>query len=170
MQKKTLLIFVIILIIIVGIVAIGVLGKKKKEESNQNNLAEGYSLKYKGIDITPGKAFKESDISEKYDYSEIESCAFEGKDKIYTYSDVEVNVAKVDGKDTVYSVYFLNTEPETGEGIKISDSKEQMIKAYGENYENITETNYIYKKGNVNLSFIVENDIITSIEYTLEVK
>ena len=42
-----------------------------------------------------------------------------------------------------------------------------MLEAYGDDYENPVENSYVYTKGDVNLSFIVENDVITSIEYTL---
>ena len=52
--------------------------------------------------------------------------------------------------------------------IKITDSKEKMIEKYGENYEISLETKYTYTRGDVDLSFIIENDIITSIEYTLK--
>lgn len=34
-------------------------------------------------------------------------------------------------------------------------------------YENTLENVYVYKRGNVSVSFLVENDVITSIEYTL---
>ena len=43
-----------------------------------------------------------------------------------------------------------------------------MIEKYGENYEISLETKYTYTRGDVDLSFIIENDIITSIEYTLK--
>ena len=44
-----------------------------------------------------------------------------------------------------------------------------MLDAYGEDYENSVENSYVYTRGDVNLTFIVENDVITSIEYTLNV-
>ena len=43
-----------------------------------------------------------------------------------------------------------------------------MIEKYGENYTITLETKYTYTSGNVELSFIIENDMITSIEYTLK--
>jgi hypothetical protein len=95
---------------------------------------------------------------------ELSSCAFDGNDKVYTYENMEITVSPLDGKDIVYSVYFLNDRITTKEGVKITDDKETMIETYGENYKNINNK-YSYLKGDVLLSFIIENDIIISIEY-----
>lgn len=166
MKNKGIILLVIIIIIAI-VVAISV-NLNKGEETEKSNQAESYSLKYGDIDITPGKVFKEEEISEDYNYYEIESCAFDGMDKVYTYSGVEITVAEIDGVDTIYSVYFLDENTETTEGIKISDNKEKMIETYGDSYESSVENSYSYKKDNVIISFITENDIIISIEYTLD--
>lgn len=130
---------------------------------------EKFVVKYNGVDVTPGEAFDESAIDEESEYYEIVSCAFDGYDKVYTYSGVEITVSEIDGTDTVYSVYYIDESVETEEGLKISDSKEDMLNAYGENYENDIENKYSYTLDDVILSIIVENDIVTSIEYTLNV-
>ena len=170
MNKKIIIIVAIVIVIIAGIIAFGVLSNGKKEESNVKDQSSSvYEVEYKGVNITPGQKFDETAISEEYSLSEIQSCAFEGNDKVYTYSGVEIIVAEVDGVDTVYSVYFLDTETETAEGVKGADSKDAMINAYGEDYESTVENSYAYTRGDVILSFIVENDTITSIEYTLNI-
>ena len=43
-----------------------------------------------------------------------------------------------------------------------------MIETYGEDYNLSMDNKYTYTRENVELSFIVENNIITSIEYTLK--
>ncbi len=171
MKKGILIIVVIVLIIIAGVIIFNVVNNDKKENTtaNANQLENGYEVEYKGVNVTPGTKFDENAISEEYDFYEIQSCAFEGNDKVYTYSGIEIDVAEVDGVDTVYYVYFLDTEVETEEGIKISDTLDDMLDAYGEDYENSVENSYVYTRGDVNLTFIVENDVITSIEYTLNV-
>ena len=50
-----------------------------------------------------------------------------------------------------------------GNGIDPMD----MIEKYGTDYEQKLGNKYIYLNGNVELSFIIESDIITAIEYTL---
>lgn len=165
----------IFIITIIGILAILTLtgcnekdNKHKRGEVQTYNQSTAFSIEYKGAQITPGTEFKEDAIDEEAVLSEIPSCAFEGTDKIYTYSGVEITVAKMDNKDKVYSVYFLDDSVETKEGVKITDSKDKMIEKYGENCTITMGTKYTYIKGNVELAFIVENDIITSIEYTLK--
>ena len=164
------------IIVIIGIIAMLILTGC----NNQNNSQEGetiqtslentekFSVNYNGVEVTPGTEFNEDAIEEEATFSEIPSCAFEGTDKVYTYSGMEITVATIDNKDTVYSVYFIDDSVETEEGVKIADSKEKMIEKYGENYTITLETKYTYTSGNVELSFIIENDMITSIEYTLK--
>ena len=171
MKNKTLMIVILLLIILV--LAILVVCNKDKiiptsaTKSTTEESQKSFSIKFNGIDVTPGEKFEENKISEEANLSEIPSCAFDGVDKVYTYSNVEITVADVDKVPTVYSVYFINENISTDEGIKISDTKDLMIEKYGKNYDNSLSNVYEYTKGNVILSFIVENDIITGIEYTL---
>ena len=69
-------------------------------------------------------------------------------------------------QEKVYSVYFIDDQIATPEGVKIADDISAMTNAYGENYVQ-NESQYVYTSGNVELEFLVENDIITSITYTL---
>lgn len=170
MKKGIIFIVIIIFVIIAGIIIFNVINNEDEQNVTIDTQAkEGYTVEYDGVNVTPGTKFDENAISEEYDFYEIQSCAFEGNDKVYTYSGIEIDVAEVDGVDTVYYVYFLDTEVETEEGIKISDTLDDMLDAYGEDYENSVENSYVYTRGDVNLTFIVENDVITSIEYTLNV-
>lgn len=171
MNKKTILIITILVLVILAIIAIALLlpnNKKKDSIQANNNAEEMFSLKYKGVEIVPGTEFNEDKIEDEAVLSEIPSCAFEGTDKVYTYDNVELIIAEIDGKDTVYSVYFIDDSAETNEGIKISDTKGDMIEKYGDNYEEVLGNKYVYTKNNVEISFMIENDIITGIEYTLK--
>lgn len=165
-MSKYKLSIIVALIIMVMLVLTGCNNSKEVETSK--DIAEAFSVKYKNTQIVPGTEFIEEKIDEKPEFSEIPSCAFDGTDKVYTYSGVEITVAKFDNKDKVYSVYFLDDSVETEEGVKITDSTDTMIEKYGENYAITMGTKYTYTKGDVELSFIIENDVITSIEYTLK--
>ena len=127
-----------------------------------------FSFKYQNNNYILGEKFTKEKYGEPLQYSEIPSCAFDGIDKTYTYSHYEVTTYPVNGQDKVYVIYFLDDEITTSEGIRISDSFEDMIKTYGNNYQN--EGNlYIYKQEKTILKFIVENNYITSIEYNYEI-
>lgn len=170
MKNKGAIIFVVILIVIIlACVMVNYNSNSSEEEEIITQTAETntFLIKYEGVDITPGQEFDENAISEEYTYSEIQSCAFDGIDEVYTYSGVEITVANVDGIKTVYSVYFNDEETQTEEGVRISDSKDIMLEKYGEDYQNDLENKYVYQRGNVELSFIIENEYIIYIEYTL---
>ena len=142
---------------------------KKNEKISEEKKDNGFVFLYRGINVTPGQEFKEKAIDEEASYMELESCAFDGNDKVYTYTDVEITVSEMKGKDVIYTIYFLNETISTTEGVKVSDEKAIMIERYGESYEKINNK-YVYKKGDVIVSFIVENDTIVSIEYRVDVK
>ena len=170
-MKKNLLIILVVILLIVGGVEI-VLTLQNSNNSNRvdqsaknNNQEDVYTFVYGEKEIVLGNEFSKEELGEEEAYSEIASCAFEGLDKTYTYTDYEITTFPDGEKDRIYSIYFLNTEVATKEGVRVSDSIDDMIKAYGENYEK-QGNQYTYTKGNTNLEFIVESDVITSIQYT----
>ena len=97
-------------------------------------------------------------------YSEIMSCAFDGLDKIYKYDHFEITTYPQGEKDYIYSIYFLDVNAKTTEGLSISDSYQKMIEKYGNKYEK-KDDEYIYRLGKTTLHFIVKDDVIESIEY-----
>lgn len=169
MNKKKIVKILVIILIVLVVIAVAQMCILLNNKKNEDNDTETFSIKYNNVEIVPGTEFKKDAIEEQHIFSEIPSCAFEGTDKVYTYDNLEIIVAEIKGKETVYSVYFLDDEQETAEGVKISDSKELMIEKYGEEYKQTLGNRYTYTKERVELSFIVESGTITSIEYTLKV-
>lgn len=169
-MKKVLKVLVLVILLIGNLVFLTACGEEKSSSSSSSSETKtkaSLSIEYNGVNVVPGTKFDESRISDNAEISEIPSCAFDGVDKVYNYPNVEITVAEVNGTPTVYSVYFKDDTISTNEGVKISDSKDLMLEKYGENYKNTLSSKYDYTKENVELSFIVENDIITGIEYTL---
>ncbi len=164
MNKNIIIGITIGIVLIIGIVLFTIIPKNENTETI-GKVDETFEISYKGIVITPKTTFNKEAIAEEVKVSEIPSCAFEGTDNVYTYENLEITTAKVEEKETIYSVYFTNSEMQTKEGVKITDDKAKMMEVYGNNYEE-QGSKYAYTKGDVNLSFIIENDVITSIEYT----
>lgn len=174
MNKK---VIILIVIIIIALIAVGIyFGSRSSEEmqkvgeSDQNssasNTEDGYVFVVNGTDVKIGEEFSKDKFGEEEGYSEIASCAFEGLDKTYKYENYEITTYPNGEKENILSIYLLDDTAQTKEGIKITDGYEQMIETYGENYQK-EDNLYTYTKGNMNLKFIVENDVITSIEYSL---
>lgn len=162
MFKKKFVIFLFILILFVA----GCSNSQDKNANQEDSIH--YNLTINGVDVTPGNPFLKDELGKENSYSEIPSCAFDGVDKTYTYDHYEIIVSNVSNEDVIYSVYFLDDEVATEEGIKIADEKSKMIDIYGNDFENVGNE-YIYSDGNVDLSFILENDVIVSIEYIMDV-
>lgn len=164
------------IVIVMGIIAVLTLtgcnsdksGEEQQAIQTSYNTENTFSVEYEGVQIVPGTEFNEDLIEEEANFSEIPSCAFDGTDKVYTYSGVEITVAQIDGKDIIYSVYFISDEVKTNEEVSIADTIDKMLETYGENYVQTLGNKYTYTKGNVELSFIIQNEVITSIEYVLK--
>lgn len=129
---------------------------------------EKYFFEYNGQEIkinAPVAPITEV-IGEPIHFFEAQSCAFEGMDRVYTYSGFDLQTYTIDNKEFVFSVSFLDDTVATREGISIGASLEDVTKAYGSDFEkSFNQYNYIENESK--LSFIIENDEVVSIEYAL---
>ena len=102
---------------------------------------------------------------------EMDSCAYQGKDKVYTYPGYELSTCpSADGKSQVISnIYFLDSTIATPEGIKIGSTKQAAVTAYGKDY---TEEFGVlhYKKGNSELIIYTTGTAVDGIEYLYQTK
>lgn len=97
---------------------------------------------------------------------EQESCAYQGKDVVYSYKDFELATYPVEKKEYVSSIYFLTDQAATEEGIRFGSSYDDMVKAYGDDYTVENEV-YRYTKNGTELAFYMTNKKIDAIEYTI---
>ena len=99
---------------------------------------------------------------------EQDSCAYQGKSRIYTYENFELGTSTTSGKECVESIYIAGTSgtAATQEGIQTGSKKEDVIKAYGKDYKEDFGT-LRYTLGNCQLSFYMTNGAVDAIEYVL---
>lgn len=102
-------------------------------------------------------------LGEPASYFEAASCAFEGLDKIYTYSGFEIDTYPAQDQDLVSAVILKDDSVTTAEGICIGDSLEKLQEVYGEAAEE--NGMLVYEKDGMKLCFILQDDSIVSIEY-----
>ncbi len=148
-----------IIVVLLMVICITGCGEKKEELKS-----EGFTLSYQNTSFTLGELFDVNKYGTEYTYSETESCAFEDKDRIYTYEDYEVTTYTLNNEERVLSIYFLNPNMKTTEGLSIGDTIQKMQELYGTDYEQDANL-YTYKKDHTNLKIIVEDEIVKSIEY-----
>ena len=141
-------------------------GSEEQNQSEQKKENGTFSFLYEGVTLTPGEVFDESSLGEYSGLSEVPSCAFDGNDRVYNYEMFELT-AYIDGdEERIYSIYFIDPNLPTTEGLRLGDTVDDMKSLYGENYE-MVGTSYDYIGGDTVLSIVTQNDVVVSIEYRL---
>ena len=142
---------------------------KGGHSGNENEAS--YVFVYDGMELSVNEEIESviDKLGEPISYYEAASCAFEGLDKIYTYSSFQLDTYPQDGKDMLASIYFKDDLVQTKEGISLYMTKDDMLKAYGD-ATTVNDNEYIYEKGNGRLRFILKEDEIISIEYQTKVE
>ena len=106
-------------------------------------------------------------LGEPLNYFEAPSCAFEGMDKIYTYAGFEIHTYTQDKVDYVFSVLFTDDSVKTREGIALAATLEDVTAKYGKDYVE-SDGQYTYSAGDCQLSFLLEDGGVVSIEYSVK--
>ena len=100
-------------------------------------------------------------------YYEAKSCAFDGMDKFYYYDSVTLQGYQKDGKDKLYSITLMDDAVKTKEGIRVGDKKDKVVSAYGNTYTE-PDGQLQYQSGNTTLAFVIKDDMVESIIYSLK--
>jgi len=96
------------------------------------------------------------------------SCAAQGTAYLYTYPGFTVNTYP-DGETNLVGYITLKDDTvATPEGIDLSKTRDDVIAAYGDNYEE-DDKKISYSKDGMTLNFIFSGDDLASIEYTSSV-
>lgn len=141
-------------------------GGSNENANSTENAVKGYVFGFNGTDIVIDANADSiiASLGEPKSYYEAPSCAFNGLDKIYTYSSFEVDTYPTDDKDFISGVILKDDTVSTKEGVCIGQSNQNMIDTYGDNYTN-EDGMCVYRKDNMKLCFILDGDQIISIKY-----
>jgi hypothetical protein len=143
---------------------------------SENGLAaasepEGYYFVYNQANVRLGYPMAEivEGLGQEIDFYSYPSCFFDGDEKVYIYDGFEIAsyMRDLSDIDRLYSITFLDDRVATVEGLHIGQSYEEMVGAYGREYEEIPGC-YIYMQEGTALSFSVQDEIIISITYFVE--
>ncbi|MCD7751940.1 MAG: hypothetical protein LUI10_09425 [Lachnospiraceae bacterium] len=136
------------------------------EEASTVDESEPFYFEYEGVVIMPGEAFDASALPTADSVYTVASCAIEGDDNVYNYTTFEVTAFDDGTGEVVYSIYFIDPNITTPEGLALGDSLSRVEELYGTNYAE-DGTAVIYTRGETQLSIILQNEIVVSIEYLL---
>lgn len=134
------------------------------QEAESETAADVYAFVYEGVKLVPGEAFDAAQLPEAQSVYEVPSCAIEGTDNVYNYGSLEVTAVNDGSGEYIYSVFILDGTVSTVEGLTVGDDEAKIVENYGEGYEG-NGTEYRYTKGETQLSILVEDGKVISIEF-----
>ncbi len=131
-----------------------------------DSAQKGYLFLYKDVTVSVDANMKPilEKLGEPVSYFEAASCAFEGLDKIYTYSDFEIDTYPQGEEDFVSAIILKNDVVTTAEGIYIGCSRDEVTAAYGTDYSE-KGSMVVYEKDGMKLCFLFDNETVASIQY-----
>lgn len=119
-----------------------------------------------GVKLIPGNPFDPSLLPDANDMFEVPSCAIEGTDNVYSYDAFELTAYNDGTGEVIYSIYLLDPNVTTAEGLYLGDDRTTVEKLYGTDCEDI-DGELVYTKGATELRIILEDDMVSSIEYRM---
>lgn len=151
-----------------GSVQTGGEGSDQTPPPDEDPVTGGFVFTYNGTEISlhANAAPILDALGEPKSYTEQASCAFEGLDKTYYFGSFYMDTYPVGDADFVYSIWFADDSVTTAEGIYIGASQAEVEAAYGADAYNGTNA-YIVTEGDTELTVILEEGVVTSIQYAV---
>lgn len=134
----------------------------------QPDAEEYFSFTYEGVELIPGADFDPTVLPEADSVFEVPSCAIEGTDNVYSYPPFELTAYNDGTGEVIYSIYLLDADTCTDEGLYVGDDLARVTELYGTGYaENDTELTFT--KGATTLNLLMDGETVISIEYRMVV-
>lgn len=134
--------------------------------SEPGQAEAGFGLTFHDVKLVPGAAFDPAALPEAASVVQVPSCAFEGTDNAYNYEAFELTAYNEGNGEVIYSIYLLDPNTATDEGLYLGDTLSRAEELYGTEYVK-KETQVTYTSGNTMLILILQGDNIASIEYRM---
>lgn len=139
------------------------------DDVKEAKVLTGYYLTVNGYDVCIDEAMEAvcAGVGAEESYFEAPSCAFDGIEKTYTYSNGGVVVKTylgTDKVDYVNNIIIKNDLVSTNEGLTIGDNVDKVVECYGEDFKD-NNGSYEYTKDNMKLLVVMEEGTVVSIQY-----
>lgn len=122
---------------------------------------------FSGVDLIPGAPFESAALPESESVYTIPSCAGEGTDNVYNYGSFELTAFDDGTGEVIYSIYLIDPNLTTPEGLALGDPMSRAEELYGAGYVS-DGTSRCYTSGGAMLILLLDsNDNIFSIEYRM---
>ncbi|MDW7659114.1 MAG: hypothetical protein SCM11_18245 [Bacillota bacterium] len=109
-------------------------------------------------------------LGEDFQYSEAESCVYDGMDKTFDYGSICVYTIPSETTDLIDGFDVYDDSVMTARNISVGASREEVLKAYGPQIGEESDLVYntsgdISRLGDPKLTFLMENDLVMAISY-----
>lgn len=138
--------------------------KKDPEPEKQPQDEEVFSFVFNGVSLTPGSPFTTDGLPPADSFYSVPSCAVEGTDNVYQYGSLEITSVTDKSGEFLYSVYFIEPSVKTPEGLGLGDPVSKADSLYKTEFK-AAYGGRVYTLGETSLNLVIENDVITGIEY-----
>lgn len=143
----------------------------KENKSNNDGIFDEkdmiFSIDDKSIALGSEVDIALKSMSTPISISEAKSCLYDDNNKSYTWKNMKIDTRVDDGKEIIYIVE-ISADYQTASGIKIGSSKDDIVKAYGSEYEDLGSSIYYEDKIGDSLTFELEQDKVKMIEFYYE--
>ncbi len=134
------------------------------------DTSDNFVFNYEGVDIVLGSepTVTLEKLGEAKNTLTVPSCAHDGTDYIYTYTNMSLTVYVATGSETGYisDVLLSSDLVSTPEGLEIGMTPEVARSKYGDP-EQETDAMWVYKRGTSELLLTIGSGKIVSIEYMI---
>ena len=130
------------------------------------DVKEEFCFVAEGVELIPGADFDPTVLPEAASLYTVPSCAIEGTDNVYNYESFEVTAFDYGAGELIYSIYIVDPNVTTPEGLALGDSLDRVLELYGEEYVR-NGAAYDFYGSETMLSIIVQNETVASIEYRM---
>lgn len=129
-------------------------------------VKEEFCFVAEGVELIPGADFDPTVLPEAASLYTVPSCAIEGTDNVYNYETFEITAYDDGTGEVIYSIYIIDPNTTTPEGLALGDNLDRVLELYGDNYQ-VNGAAFDFYGTETMLSIIVQNEAVASIEYRM---
>ena len=138
----------------------------QEENVQAEAVKEEFCFVAEGVELIPGSDFDPTGLPEAASLYTVPSCAIEGTDNVYNYETFEITAYDDGTGEVIYSIYIIDPNTTTPEGLSLGDSLDRVLELYGDDYQ-LNGAAYDFYGTETMLSIIVQNEAVASIEYRM---
>ena len=136
------------------------------ENVQADAVREEFCFIAEGVELIPGADFDPTVLPEAASLYTVPSCAIEGTDNVYNYETFEITAYDDGTGEVIYSIYIIDPNITTPEGLALGDGLDRVLELYGDDYQ-MNGAAYDFYGTETMLSIIIQNEAVASIEYRM---